>query len=184
MISRIQRSRLLERYYEVIGSLAMVRSDRVSARVSPRRPFLIQIGNYTLYFCMDLQRPWKVADHAIVGPTDVFPHEASIHLGDGTPEPHLIDLEFSQTSTMQIKNAAVVFRLAPLAAEEEFLVRMGMSFISTDQACSNALEEIPTFDFERTVDSAVSRFEDILNRIRVNITGVSEDTLVLFYSSV
>ena len=85
---------------------------------------------------------------------------------------------------MQSENAAVVLRFTPLVPEEEILVRMGMSFISTQQACRNAEEEIPTFDFDAVETSAVSQFEEIMNRIRVDTTNVTEDTLVLFYSSV
>jgi putative alpha-1,2-mannosidase len=59
-----------------------------------------------------------------------------------------------------------------------------MSFISPSQACSNAEQEIPTYDFEAVSQSSVSQFETILNRIRVDPTHVSNDTLTLFYSSV
>jgi putative alpha-1,2-mannosidase len=83
-----------------------------------------------------------------------------------------------------LNNAAVMLRFNRLAAGEEILVRMGMSFISSDQACSNAEEEIPTFNFDVVLQSSISQFETLLNRIRVNSANVSEDTLVLFYSSV
>ena len=81
-------------------------------------------------------------------------------------------------------DAAVMLRFSRLAAGEQLLVRMGMSFISSSQACSNAEEEIPTYDFEAVSQSSVSQFESILNRIRVDTTNVSNDTLTLFYSSV
>jgi len=82
------------------------------------------------------------------------------------------------------KDGAVILGLTEMAAGEEVLVRMGLSFISNEQACSNAEQEIPTFDFEAVSQSANSQFEDLLNRIRVNTTDVPEDTLTLFYSSV
>lgn len=77
-----------------------------------------------------------------------------------------------------------MLRFNRLAAGEEILVRMGMSFVSSDQACSNAEEEVPTFNFDDVSQSSISQFETLLNRIRVNPANVSEDTLVLFYSSV
>ena len=77
-----------------------------------------------------------------------------------------------------------MLRFNRLAAGEQILVRMGMSFISPDQACSNADEEIPTFDFEDVSQSSISQFETLLNRIRVESTNVTNDTLILFYSSV
>ena len=81
-------------------------------------------------------------------------------------------------------DAAVLLQLTSLAANEEILVRMGMSFISTDQACSNAEAEIPDFNFDVISQSSVSQFEGILNRIRVDSTNVTDDVLSLFYSSV
>ena len=77
-----------------------------------------------------------------------------------------------------------MLRFNRLVAGEQILVRMGMSFISPDQACSNAEEEIPSFDFEDVSQSSVSQFETLLNRIRVDSTDVTDDMLVLFYSSV
>jgi putative alpha-1,2-mannosidase len=77
-----------------------------------------------------------------------------------------------------------MLRFSRLAPGEQIFVRMGMSFISPDQACSNAEEEIPTFDFYAVSQSSVSQFETLLNRIRVDHTNVPRDTLTLFYSSV
>jgi len=85
---------------------------------------------------------------------------------------------------MASRDAAVMIRLNPLAAGEHILVRIGMSFISPNQACSNAAEEIPTFDFDAVSRSSVSQFESLLNRLRVDTTDVPEDILKLFYSSV
>jgi len=83
-----------------------------------------------------------------------------------------------------IKYSAVLLRFTSLFPETPILVRMGMSFISTSQACSNAEGEIPNWSFEDVSQSAVAQFENILNRIRVDPTGVSEENLTLFYSSV
>jgi putative alpha-1,2-mannosidase len=80
--------------------------------------------------------------------------------------------------------SAVVMRFDPLKVGGEILVRVGLSFIDPVQACFNAAEEIPDFDFEEVQTSAVSQFTDLLNRIRVDTTGISDDTLTLFYSSV
>jgi putative alpha-1,2-mannosidase len=85
---------------------------------------------------------------------------------------------------MASRDAAVMLRFNPLAAGEHIVVRMGMSFISPDQACSNAAEEIPTFDFDSVSRYSISQFESLLNRIRVDTTDVPEDTVSLFYSSV
>jgi putative alpha-1,2-mannosidase len=80
--------------------------------------------------------------------------------------------------------SAVAMRFDPLEAGGEILVRVGLSFIDPVQACFNAAEEIPEFNFEEVQASAVYQFDALLNRIRVDTTGISDDTLTLFYSSV
>ncbi|KIY66915.1 glycoside hydrolase family 92 protein [Cylindrobasidium torrendii FP15055 ss-10] len=63
------------------------------------------------------------------------------------------------------------------------LVRVGISLISVDQACSNAEEEIPNFDFESVVRDSEDQWRDILSRVQVEAEGVDEDTVTLLYSS-
>jgi putative alpha-1,2-mannosidase len=83
-----------------------------------------------------------------------------------------------------LRDTTIALRFAPMAEGEEMLVRVGMSFISSSQACSNAETEIPTYDFRSVVHSSQSQFSSLLNRIRVSTTSVPSDTLALFYSSV
>ncbi|EIN11122.1 glycoside hydrolase family 92 protein [Punctularia strigosozonata HHB-11173 SS5] len=63
------------------------------------------------------------------------------------------------------------------------LARVGVSFISTDQACANAESEIPDFDFDSVSTAARAAWNDILGRIQVNTTGVADNITSLFYSS-
>lgn len=64
------------------------------------------------------------------------------------------------------------------------LARVGVSFISSDQACANAEAEIPDFDFEGTVSQSQAAWLDLLGRVKVDTTGVDAETVSLFYSSV
>lgn len=82
------------------------------------------------------------------------------------------------------------------------LVRTGVSFISSDQACSNAESEIPDFDFEGTQAAARSAWNEVLGNVNVElfngtVAGGSNETVdavdagsdqedmkVLLYSSV
>ena len=66
-----------------------------------------------------------------------------------------------------------------------------MSLISREQACKNAEEEIPDFDFERVHKENRAQWNELLGRIQVDATGVpmdiagfTVDTVQLFYSSV
>jgi len=63
------------------------------------------------------------------------------------------------------------------------LARVGVSFISSDQACANAEAEIPDFDFEGTVTQNQATWRELLNRVQVDTTGVDEETVSLLYSS-
>ena len=64
------------------------------------------------------------------------------------------------------------------------LARVAVSFISTEQACSSAEEEVPTFDFEGTAKNARSQWNELLGRIQVGAGENERDAAVLFYSSV
>lgn len=63
------------------------------------------------------------------------------------------------------------------------LARVGVSLISTDQACANAESEIPDFDFERVHQDSRAQWNELLGRVQVNPDGVPRDTVELFYSS-
>ncbi|KAI9068178.1 glycoside hydrolase family 92 protein [Trametes sanguinea] len=67
--------------------------------------------------------------------------------------------------------------------ETAIYARVGVSFISTDQACANAEAEIPTFDFDGTRSAARAAWNDLLGRVQVETDGVDDDTVTLFYSS-
>src|SRR3981189_1343828 len=93
-------------------------------------------------------------------------------------------IELKDLRDVASRNPAVLLRLNAMSAGEEIFVRMGMSFISSQQACANAEEEIPDYNLETVASSSVAQFEDILNRIRVDTKNVLNDTVKLFYSSV
>ncbi|CAG8465461.1 13794_t:CDS:10 [Cetraspora pellucida] len=59
--------------------------------------------------------------------------------------------------------------------------RVGISFISSDQACKSAQEEVPNFDFEKTRELAVDAWETELSKIKVD-GEVRSDLKTIFYS--
>lgn len=79
--------------------------------------------------------------------------------------------------------ALFTFKPAP-SGKTTILARVGVSFISSAQACANAEEEIPEFDFDKVHDDARAQWNDLLGRVQVDTTGVSKETVQLFYSSV
>ena len=68
-------------------------------------------------------------------------------------------------------------------SETVILARIGISFISTDQACANAESEIPDFDFDSTVTASQSLWSDLLERVNVDTEGVDDEVVQLLYSS-
>jgi putative alpha-1,2-mannosidase len=64
------------------------------------------------------------------------------------------------------------------------LARVGVSLISSDQACSSAEREIPTFDFEGTQTAAENLWREKISPIKVSTSGVNSSTLTNFYSGI
>jgi putative alpha-1,2-mannosidase len=80
--------------------------------------------------------------------------------------------------------ALLTFSPAPGGGKTTILARVGVSFISSAQACSNANSEIPDFNFEGVRSASRAQWNDLLGRIQVNTAGVPTQTVQLFYSSV
>lgn len=83
--------------------------------------------------------------------------------------------------------AVFTFRPSPTTITS-ILARVGVSFISAEQACQNADEEIPDFDFERLREEASVAWDDVLGRVQVDLSPVEtgenvEQKAELFYSS-
>ncbi|KYG41857.1 glycoside hydrolase family 92 protein [Acidomyces richmondensis BFW] len=53
----------------------------------------------------------------------------------------------------------------PSNSSNQILVRVGVSFIGFDKACSNAENEIPTFDFNAILSAATETWTDQLASI-------------------
>lgn len=79
--------------------------------------------------------------------------------------------------------ALLIFQPAP-SGVSSILVRVGVSFISSAQACANAEEEISDWDFERVHSHALAEWNELLGRVQIDPTGVDKEMLQLFYSSV
>ena len=62
------------------------------------------------------------------------------------------------------------------------MARVGVSFISNDQACNNAEQEIPDFDFNSTQTAAENAWRQKLSVISLDTTGVNSNLTSIFYS--
>ena len=79
--------------------------------------------------------------------------------------------------------AIFTFNPAP-SGDTSIYVRVGVSFISSSQACRSAEQEIPDFNFERVHTQSRDMWNDVLGRIQVETADVPRETVELLYSSV
>ncbi|KZV68558.1 glycoside hydrolase family 92 protein [Peniophora sp. CONT] len=66
---------------------------------------------------------------------------------------------------------------------EQINIRVGISFVSADQACANAEEEIGDASFEEVWDASKALWNDRLNRIEIDVPNTPENVTEMFYSS-
>ncbi|QYT04720.1 GH92 alpha-1,2-mannosidase [Trichoderma simmonsii] len=125
------------------------------------------VGTYTLYFCTDFQG-------ASIKNTGVFQNNRA-----GTNFKQL-NTETATVTGPPVPGGAFVQFNKP--SNNQIIARVGLSFISVNQACSNAQSEIPRFDFQGTQATAEDAWRQKLGVVQVDTTGVSTDILTTFYS--
>ncbi|KAI6354440.1 hypothetical protein MCOR32_010548 [Pyricularia oryzae] len=69
-------------------------------------------------------------------------------------------------------------------ADKPILARTATSFISTDQACRNAEQEMPKFDFESAQEAAVAAWRKKLSVVNVDSVGIDQSHVTNFYSGI
>lgn len=140
--------------------------DNSTGRVSGNGSFTPSFGtgNYNLHFCADFKGA-GVSDMGLFSGGDVKTYEA-----DGKPPPSF----WPQGA----------FNRFVLEENRQILVRVGVSFISVDQACDNAEREIPDFDFGETLKAAEEAWKVKLDVIEVDGRGVSNELKEVFWSGI
>lgn len=147
---------------------ASISVDASTARMTGNARFLPSFGsgNYVAYFCADFSGS-TVRDNGIFvnsrASADVKDLKISRSI-NGYPLPGGAFVRFTDSSPV--------------------MARVGLSFISSDQACSLAEDEIPSFDFNATHSAAVSAWRSKLSRISVSTSGVNDSMLKNFYSGI
>ncbi|KAI0475401.1 glycoside hydrolase family 92 protein [Xylariaceae sp. FL0804] len=149
------------------GSVAV---DSDTGRITGEARFVssFSAGEYVAYFCTDFSGP-SVYDNGIYvnsrASTDVKDLKISRSI-NGYPLPGGAFVRFQSVDT-------------------PVLARVGLSFISTDQACSNAEAEIPDYDFDAIESAATSAWSEKLSPITVSTGGgVNESMVTNFYSGI
>ncbi|KAJ7694666.1 alpha-1,2-mannosidase, putative subfamily [Mycena rosella] len=126
-------------------------------------------GTYQVFFCADYPRAFVQAKYYQTNGTLAY-----------------TSLNSQATFDKQIENnnpAGVLMGFAPGTAGT-LEVRMGVSWTSTAKACAYAEEEIPDISaFDAVHTAARAKWNEVLGTVEVDATGVSNDTQVLFWSS-
>ncbi|KAH7156581.1 alpha-1,2-mannosidase, putative subfamily [Dactylonectria macrodidyma] len=66
----------------------------------------------------------------------------------------------------------------------EILLRVGLSYLSADQACVNAQNEVPDFDFDKVVQDAKDAWREKLDVVKIEPGGASETLVRTFWSGI
>ena len=149
------------------GTIAV---DGTSGRMTGNARFLPSFGsgNYVAYFCADFQGA-TIRDNGIFANSRASADVKNLTISrsiNGYPLPGGGFVRFNSPGDTPI------------------LARVGLSFISSDRACSNAEAEIPTFDFESIRTTAEDTWRAKINPIQVSTTGVNSSFLTNFYSGI
>jgi putative alpha-1,2-mannosidase len=132
------------------------------------------IGSYTLHFCADFSG-------ADVRDTGVFMNNRA-----GTEPKNLSVVQDGVNNSPEILPAGAWTRFkAPSNSSNQIVARVGVSFISTTQACYNAEKEIPDFDFDAVRQAARDTWTDTLSVIEVTPgAGVNSSLQTVFWGGV
>ena len=130
------------------------------------------IGSYMLYFCADF--------------TGASIRDTGVWINDRAgSEPKNITVVFDGINIeSEILPAGVYARFNAPEANNQLIARVGVSFISSDQACSNGEKEIPAFDFDETLAAAETAWDEKLSVLSVDATGVDDSFQTILWSGV
>jgi len=153
------------------GSISV---DSATARITGNGTFSpsFGIGTYDLHFCADFSG-------ASIRDTGVFKNNRA----GSEPKSQQV-VPDGVNNSPEILPAGAYARFNAPSTNNQLLARVGMSFVSVDQACSNAVREIPNFDFDGTLSMAEEAWRDKLSVIEIGAGGVSEDLQTVFWSGV
>lgn len=125
------------------------------------------VGTYDLHFCADFQG-------ATLRDSGIFQNNRPGR------EPKSMRT-YSTGATSPVPAGGWV-QFSPPEQDDQILVRVGVSYISTDKACQNAESEIPGFDFDGTKSAAEDAWRAKLSPVSVDTTGVNSTILTTFWS--
>lgn len=140
------------------GSVRVEESGRIVGHGTFRPSF--GVGNYQAYVCADFRG-------AEIRSYGTFEGENS------REDPKQLDMRHG---------SAGAWLHFEHPADNQILARVGLSFMSTDQACANAEAEIPDFDFNRVEHAAATAWAEKLSVVEVEDHSESDELQTVFWS--
>lgn len=150
---------------------ASISVDADTGRMMGNGTFLPSFGagSYQLFFCVDFFG------------ADIYETGVWVNNRAGT-DPK--DLFVTRGFNLFYLEAGGFVRFSSLTESSSVLARMGMSFISSEQACSNAELDIPNpaRNFDTLVGGAQNAWREKLSPVSVTAGGASDDLQTSFWS--
>jgi putative alpha-1,2-mannosidase len=146
------------------------------------------LGTYDLHFCADFEGAF-IRDTGVSSPTfrnvvsNVLTRLLKVFVntrGGSQPKTVTTTPDGSDSGTSQNPVGTWVWFDQP--SNGQILARVGVSFMSVDQACSNAEKEIPNFDFHKIRTAAREAWVEKLGVISILPGGASKSLLKVFWS--
>ncbi|CAL1694909.1 unnamed protein product [Somion occarium] len=167
----------LQRSFEG-GSINLIRSR---GSVALQGTFLQSYGtdNYTVFACYDFLPPTTANNQTLVA-AGTFQSSPSSSTNISI-SPDQSSLTFPFTSSPSSVQAGVL--LSFNSSTGVVLTRFGVSFISSEQACANAQEEVPDWDWDLVQSASRAKWEDVLERVSIDVEKENPTVVELLYSS-
>lgn len=142
--------------------------DAESRRITAEGTFRPSFGEgtYSAYQCVDLRAP-ALESYGVFNRT-AYPEVRNTTEG---------------VSGMYYDNQQGVYaRFGNATNNDEIVVRVGLSWLSTERACQNAEREVPEFGFQPLVENARRLWQEKLAPITIDSRGVDKQHLRNFWS--
>ncbi|KAJ3745146.1 glycosyl hydrolase family 92-domain-containing protein [Lentinula detonsa] len=168
------------------GTISLSVSSQALGHVELGGTFLQSYGpsNYTVFACYDFDSPVL---------------ESGTYQSVNTSSPSVFNITLSNTTNIDLSHSLqfpFTSSISPIQAggllafnTSQVLARFGVSMISSDQACTNAEEEVPTniesemWDWDVVRAASNSQWEEVLSRVLVDVEKENDTVVELLYSS-
>lgn len=131
-------------------------------------------GEYRVYFVLQTDAPVTAAR--------TWTGNGSNPWKDGVPDTSTIRITNDHNATVNAETPIGAILDFKTQAQQQVHVRVGISFVSIDQARSNLREEMPTYDLDTARRNVVAQWQKQLDTI--HLTGATEKQRRMIYTAI